>query len=54
MENKIEIEPATTRESTLDREKAASSKEHIPGWGHDADTENDPTYPMKHRNGADY
>ena len=36
-----------------DREKANSYKD-IPGWGIDANTENDPTYPMKHRNGADY
>lgn len=26
----------------------------IPGWGMDADPENDPTYPMKHWNGADH
>jgi len=26
----------------------------IPGWGIDADPENDPTYPMKHYNGADH
>jgi len=26
----------------------------IPGWGMDADPENDPTYPMKHYNGADH
>jgi hypothetical protein len=52
MENKIE--PATTLESTLDRQKADSPKDHIPGWGYDADKENDPTYPMKHWNGADY
>jgi hypothetical protein len=51
MENKIE--PAGF-ESDKDRILANSSKEHIPGWGHDADPENDPTYPMKHRNGADY
>ncbi|HEY0041710.1 MAG TPA: hypothetical protein VGB71_13655 [Flavisolibacter sp.] len=51
MENKIE--PAAF-ESDKDRRLANSSKEHIPGWGHDADPENDPTYPMKHRNGADY
>ena len=38
----------------MDRGIADSSKDHIPGWGHDADPENDPTYPMKHRNGADY
>lgn len=27
---------------------------NIPGWGVDADDENDPTYPMKNYNGADY
>lgn len=26
----------------------------IPGWGMEADPENDPTYPMKHSNGADH
>lgn len=26
----------------------------IPGWGMDADPDNDPTYPMKHSNGADH
>lgn len=28
--------------------------EDIPGWGMDADPENDPAYPMKHWNGADH
>jgi hypothetical protein len=37
-----------------DREIADAPKEHIPGWGIDANPENDPTYPMKHWNGADY
>jgi hypothetical protein len=32
----------------------ANRPKDIPGWGMDADVENDPTYPMKHRNGADY
>jgi hypothetical protein len=27
---------------------------HIKGWGVDADPENEPTYPMKHYNGADH
>ncbi|OLY92027.1 hypothetical protein SAMN05444008_106191 [Cnuella takakiae] len=27
---------------------------HIPGWGIDADPENDPTYPMKHWTGDDH
>lgn len=34
--------------------KIAETVKNIPGWGIDADAENDPTYPMKHRNGADY
>jgi len=37
-----------------DRRIANSPKDHIPGWGHDADPENDPTYPMKTWNGADH
>jgi hypothetical protein len=37
----------------IDR-KIANAPKDIPGWGIDADIENDPTYPMKHTNGADY
>lgn len=40
-------------ESELDRQIANSPKD-IPGWGVDVDPDNDPTYPMKHRTGADY
>ena len=36
-----------------DRNMAELTK-NIPGWGMDADPENDPTYPMKHANGADH
>jgi hypothetical protein len=36
-----------------DREIANAPKD-IPGWGVDANPENDPTYPIKERNGADY
>jgi hypothetical protein len=38
---------------TLDRQIATEPK-NIPGWGMDADPENDPTYPMKRYNGADH
>jgi hypothetical protein len=31
-----------------------SRVQDIPGWGIDADPENDPQYPMKHTNGADH
>lgn len=37
----------------MDR-KIANTPKDIPGWGMDADPENDPTYPMKHWNGADH
>ena len=40
-------------QSGLDR-KIAERHTHIAGWGIDADPENDPTYPMKHYNGADH
>lgn len=51
MEN-VKTEPDTIR--SIDREIAAQPKDHIPGWGYDIDPENDPTYPMKHWNGADH
>jgi hypothetical protein len=51
MENKSEQE--TFVESDMDRSIANAPKD-IPGWGIDNDPKNDPTYPMKHRNGADY
>jgi hypothetical protein len=54
MENRNKPEPDTTIEADNDRRIANSSKDHIPGWGIDANPENDPTYPMKHWNGADY
>jgi hypothetical protein len=38
----------------MDRKIANAPKNDIPGWGIDADPENDPTYPMKHWNGADH
>jgi hypothetical protein len=50
METKI----APDKVYSIDRNKADSSKDHIPGWGIDADPENDPTYPMKKWNGTDH
>jgi hypothetical protein len=38
----------------MDRKIADRPKDNIPGWGMDADPENDPTYPMKKWNGADH
>lgn len=43
---------------TLTKENVQSKVEekykHIPGWGIDADKENDPTYPMKSWDGSDH
>jgi hypothetical protein len=54
MNNENKPEPDKTVEAENDRRIANSPKDHIPGWGIDADPENDPTYPMKHWNGADH
>ena len=51
MENVVEVDKSI--ESSLDREIANSPKE-IPGWGMDADPQNNPTYPMKNWTGADH
>lgn len=37
-----------------DRNMMNDRTKDIPGWGMDADPENDPTYPMKRSNGADH
>jgi hypothetical protein len=42
-----------TIDPAMDRIIANEPKD-IPGWGMDADPENDPTYPMKKWNGADH
>ena len=34
--------------------RLVSDPSQIPGWGVDADPENDPTYPMKHRNNGEH
>src|SRR3954469_17966736 len=34
--------------------RIANAPKDIPGWGHDADPKNNPTYPMKHYTGADH
>jgi hypothetical protein len=43
----------TKIEGGLDR-KIAETYKDIPGWGMDANPENDPTYPMKRYTGADH
>jgi hypothetical protein len=43
----------TNIQSASDR-KIADSYKNIPGWGIDADPDNNPTYPMKRYTGADH
>jgi hypothetical protein len=52
MDTRVEI--LKPFEPEMDRKKANEPKDYIPGWGIDADPENDPTYPMKNYNGADF
>lgn len=51
MENKTQNNIA---EDALQHGDDESRFSHIKGWGVDADSENDPTYPMKHYNGDDH
>jgi hypothetical protein len=53
MQNQNIAEPNRMTEPNIDRE-IANSQKNIPGWGIDNNPENDPAYPMKQRNGADY
>lgn len=53
MEKGIEQQENNPGIYEIDRQIANHPK-NIPGWGIDADPQNDPTYPMKHRNGADH
>jgi hypothetical protein len=43
----------TLIETNIDRRMASREKE-LPGWGIDADANNNPTYPMKRYTGADH
>ena len=53
MKNVLEDTIETQDRKIADRNMDSRVKD-IPGWGMDADPENDPTYPMKHWNGADH
>ena len=46
-------EPDIIEEAFEDR-RIADQHKAIPGWGYDADPDNDPTYPIKNWNGADH
>jgi hypothetical protein len=54
MKNALENRIAEYQDRIIANKNMAERTKDIPGWGLDADPENDPTYPMKHSNGADH
>ncbi|MHA4844854.1 hypothetical protein ACX0G7_11855 [Flavitalea antarctica] len=54
MKNALENKIDEFQDRVIADRNMADLTKNIPGWGMDADPENDPTYPMKHYNGADH
>lgn len=54
MKNGLENRIDALQDRVIANRNMAERINEIPGWGMDADPENDPTYPMKHANGADH
>jgi len=54
MKNALEFRIEEFQDRKIADRNMADRVKDIPGWGMDADPENDPTYPMKHANGADH
>ena len=54
MKNALEDRIGEFQDRKIANRNMAGRIKDIPGWGMDADPENDPTYPMKHYNGADH
>lgn len=54
MKNPLEFRIDEFQDRKIADRNMAELVKDIPGWGMDADPENDPTYPMKHANGADH
>ncbi|WP_210464652.1 hypothetical protein [Rufibacter roseolus] len=54
MKNALENRIDEFQDRVIANRNMADLALNIPGWGMDADPENDPTYPMKHYNGADH
>jgi len=54
MENVLEKKIDALQDRKIAARNMDDRTKNIPGWGMDADPENDPTYPMKHWNGADH
>src|SRR3954469_9566430 len=54
MENVLEKKIDALQDRKIAARNMDDRTKNIPGWGMDADPENDPTYPMKRYNGADH
>lgn len=54
MNNTLEDQMDEYQDRVIANRNMRERTKDIPGWGMDADPENDPTYPMKHSNGADH
>jgi hypothetical protein len=54
MKNALENRIDALQDRKIANRNMAERTKDIPGWGMDADPENDPTYPMKRSNGADH
>jgi len=54
MENVLEKKIDALQDRKIADRNMTDRTKDIPGWGMDADPENDPTYPMKHANGSDH
>jgi hypothetical protein len=54
MKKSLENTIDALQDQVIAKRNMADLTKNIPGWGMDADPENDPTYPMKHSNGADH
>jgi hypothetical protein len=54
MKNALEDRIDEFQDRKIAARNMAERTKDIPGWGIDADPDNDPQYPMKHTNGADH
>jgi hypothetical protein len=54
MKNALEDSIPEFQDRVIANKNMSTLTNKIPGWGIEADPENDPTYPMKHATGADH
>jgi hypothetical protein len=54
MKHALEDKTDELQDRVIAKRNMSDRTRDIPGWGMDADPENDPAYPMKHSNGSDH